>query len=69
MVQDEMEILQSSVFTGGKTTSISRDEVVRGRRQANEVKNSQWGAFFAVAGGVAYAVSPLYRGLTVQFKT
>lgn len=29
----------------------------------------QWGAFFAVAGGVAYAFSPLYRGLTVQFKT
>ncbi|KAH7357477.1 hypothetical protein BKA66DRAFT_473348 [Pyrenochaeta sp. MPI-SDFR-AT-0127] len=30
---------------------------------------SKWGAFFAVAGGVAYAFSPLYRGLTVQFKT
>ncbi|KAF2994592.1 hypothetical protein E8E13_001823 [Curvularia kusanoi] len=29
----------------------------------------KWGAFFAVAGGVAYAMSPLYRGLTVQFKT
>ncbi|KAF2623948.1 hypothetical protein BU25DRAFT_348858 [Macroventuria anomochaeta] len=29
----------------------------------------KWGAFFAVAGGVAYAFSPLYRGLTVQFKT
>jgi hypothetical protein len=29
----------------------------------------QWGAAFAVFGGVAYAFSPLYRGLTVQFKT
>ena len=29
----------------------------------------QWGAFFAVAGGVAYAFSPVYKGLTVQFKT
>jgi len=31
--------------------------------------NTQWGAFFAVAGGVAYAFSPVYKGLTVQFKT
>ncbi|KAI4945809.1 hypothetical protein J4E91_007723 [Alternaria rosae] len=30
---------------------------------------TQWGAFFAVAGGVAYAFSPVYKGLTVQFKT
>ncbi|CAO2649659.1 Nn.00g070440.m01.CDS01 [Neocucurbitaria sp. VM-36] len=30
---------------------------------------TKWGAFFAVAGGVAYAFSPLYRGLTIQFKT
>jgi hypothetical protein len=29
----------------------------------------QWGAFFAVAGGVAYAFSPVYKGLTIQFKT
>jgi hypothetical protein len=28
----------------------------------------QWGAFFAVAGGLAYGLSPVYRGLTVQFK-
>lgn len=28
----------------------------------------QWGAFTAVAGGVGYAVSPIYRGLTIQFK-
>jgi hypothetical protein len=30
---------------------------------------TKWGAFFAVAGGAAYAMSPVYRGLTVQFKT
>ncbi|KAF2012466.1 hypothetical protein BU24DRAFT_425119 [Aaosphaeria arxii CBS 175.79] len=29
---------------------------------------TKWGAFFAAAGGVAYAFSPLYRGLTFQFK-
>ncbi|KAL5451410.1 hypothetical protein PMIN07_008611 [Paraphaeosphaeria minitans] len=28
----------------------------------------QWGTFSAVAGGVAYAFSPIYRGLTVPFK-
>ncbi|KAH7122749.1 hypothetical protein B0J11DRAFT_490094 [Dendryphion nanum] len=29
---------------------------------------SKWGAFMAAAGGVAYAFSPMYRGLTFQFK-
>ncbi|KAH6866323.1 hypothetical protein BKA58DRAFT_363553 [Alternaria rosae] len=33
------------------------------------VGGTKWGAFFAVAGGVAYAFSPVYKGLTVQFKT
>lgn len=28
----------------------------------------QWGLFSAVAGGVGYAFSPIYRGLTIQFK-
>ena len=28
----------------------------------------KWGAFSAALGGVAYAYSPLYRGLTIQFK-
>ncbi|KAF2639033.1 hypothetical protein P280DRAFT_499800 [Massarina eburnea CBS 473.64] len=28
----------------------------------------KWGAFSAVAGGVAYAMSPIYRSLTIQFK-
>ena len=28
----------------------------------------KWGAVTAVLGGIGYAVSPLYRGLTVQFK-
>ncbi|KAH7074599.1 hypothetical protein BKA63DRAFT_316633 [Paraphoma chrysanthemicola] len=30
---------------------------------------TKWGAAFAIFGGVAYTLSPLYRGLTVQFKT
>lgn len=28
----------------------------------------KWGAVTACLGGVAYALSPLYRGLTIQFK-
>ena len=28
----------------------------------------KWGAATAALGGVAWAFSPLYRGLTVQFK-
>ncbi|CAJ2507536.1 Uu.00g087220.m01.CDS01 [Anthostomella pinea] len=28
----------------------------------------KWGAASAVLGGVGYAFSPLYRGLTIQFK-
>ncbi|KAF2715211.1 hypothetical protein K504DRAFT_396343 [Pleomassaria siparia CBS 279.74] len=30
--------------------------------------STKWGAFAAVAAGTAYAFSPLYRGLTIQFK-
>jgi hypothetical protein len=29
---------------------------------------AQWGLFGAVVGAAGYAFSPLYRGLTVQFK-
>jgi hypothetical protein len=29
---------------------------------------AKWGLASAVLGGVGYAVSPLYRGLTIQFK-
>ncbi|KAF2446123.1 hypothetical protein P171DRAFT_471737 [Karstenula rhodostoma CBS 690.94] len=29
---------------------------------------TKWGSFAAVAAGVAYAFSPIYRGLTIQFK-
>lgn len=28
----------------------------------------KWGAVTAALGGVGYALSPLYRGLTIQFK-
>lgn len=28
----------------------------------------QWGMYGAVLGGAGYALSPIYRGLTVQFK-
>ncbi|CAD0099354.1 unnamed protein product [Aureobasidium mustum] len=29
---------------------------------------ARWGIYSAVAAGIAYAYSPVYRGLTVQFK-
>ena len=28
----------------------------------------KYGAAFAVLGGLGYALSPIYRGLTIQFK-
>ncbi|KAF8865963.1 hypothetical protein BDZ45DRAFT_380226 [Acephala macrosclerotiorum] len=28
----------------------------------------KWGAFAALLGGVGYGISPIYRGLTIQFK-
>jgi hypothetical protein len=28
----------------------------------------KWGLATAVLGGIGYAVSPVYRGLTIQFK-
>lgn len=29
---------------------------------------AKWGVFTAALGGLGYAFSPLYRGLTIQFK-
>lgn len=29
---------------------------------------AKWGLATAVLGGIGYAVSPVYRGLTIQFK-
>lgn len=28
----------------------------------------KWGALTGVLGGIGYAMSPIYRGLTIQFK-
>ncbi|KAJ8108151.1 hypothetical protein OPT61_g8372 [Boeremia exigua] len=52
-------------LTKDAETNEAAWEAVRGAAYGSV----KWGAFFAVAGGVAYATSPLYRGLTVQFKT
>ncbi|KAL8383165.1 hypothetical protein RB595_006768 [Gaeumannomyces hyphopodioides] len=30
---------------------------------------ARWGVGFAILGAVGYFVSPIYRGLTIQFKT
>ncbi|KAG0648325.1 hypothetical protein D0Z07_5192 [Hyphodiscus hymeniophilus] len=29
---------------------------------------AKWGVYSAILGGVGYGVSPIYRGLTIQFK-
>lgn len=36
--------------------------------QRGRTNGFQWGAFAAVLGGAGYAMSPIYRGLTFQFK-
>jgi len=32
------------------------------------VGGSRWGLYFAALGAAGYAMSPVYRGLTIQFK-
>jgi hypothetical protein len=31
-------------------------------------QESKWGLVAATLGGAGYAISPIYRGLTIQFK-
>ncbi|KAI1813528.1 hypothetical protein GGS20DRAFT_473577 [Poronia punctata] len=44
--------------------SHAQKEAVRGAG----VGALKWGAASAVLGGLGYAMSPIYRGLTIQFK-
>ncbi|TLD16251.1 uncharacterized protein PgNI_01962 [Pyricularia grisea] len=51
---------------------LRREEAVgagRAAAQAGVVGAARWGVGFAILGGIGYAISPIYRGLTIQFKT
>ncbi|ETS79781.1 hypothetical protein PFICI_09634 [Pestalotiopsis fici W106-1] len=53
------------------TDALNSDEANEAQRQA--VRGAgygaiKWGFASAVLGGIGYAMSPVYRGLTIQFK-
>lgn len=51
---------------------LRREEAVgagRAAAQAGVIGAARWGVGFAILGGLGYAISPIYRGLTIQFKT
>ncbi|KAI0143337.1 hypothetical protein BJ166DRAFT_603460 [Pestalotiopsis sp. NC0098] len=53
------------------TDALNSDEANEAQRQA--VRGAgygaiKWGFASAVLGGIGYAMSPIYRGLTIQFK-
>ncbi|KAK1058011.1 hypothetical protein LTR12_000022 [Friedmanniomyces endolithicus] len=55
-----------------KHASLDRDEELNAASRAAArgavVGAAKWGMFSAVAAGLGYAFSPMYRGLTLQFK-
>ena len=74
---------QSDARRGNQRSSVGGGSGCgRGRRKSQYMDNylhslvvthadsclNQWGIFSAVAAGAGYAFSPLYRGLTFQFK-
>ncbi|KAF7523629.1 hypothetical protein G7054_g11689 [Neopestalotiopsis clavispora] len=53
------------------TDALNSDEANEAQRQA--VRGAgygaiKWGFASAILGGIGYAMSPVYRGLTIQFK-
>jgi hypothetical protein len=57
--------------TAMRTTRGNDEEAAAASREAGKgaiLGALKWGAIFGVLGGVAFAVSPIYRGLTFQFK-
>ncbi|KAK0265050.1 hypothetical protein LTR91_008792 [Friedmanniomyces endolithicus] len=55
-----------------KHASLDRDEELNAASRAAArgavVGAAKWGIFSAAAAGLGYAFSPMYRGLTLQFK-
>jgi hypothetical protein len=53
------------------TDALNSEEANEAQRQAVRgagIGAIKWGFASAVLGGIGYAMSPIYRGLTVQFK-
>ncbi|KAH6652105.1 hypothetical protein BKA67DRAFT_660875 [Truncatella angustata] len=53
------------------TNALNSAEATEAQRQAVRgagISAVKWGFASAVLGGIAYAASPVYRGLTIQFK-
>lgn len=52
--------------------AMNDDEAVQASREAAKggaLGALKFGLAFAVLGGIGYYASPVYRGLTIQFKT
>lgn len=59
------------IITMKATNALNSDEAKEAQRQAVRgagIGAVKWGFASAVLGGIAYAMSPVYKGLTVQFK-
>ncbi|QSZ30685.1 hypothetical protein DSL72_000243 [Monilinia vaccinii-corymbosi] len=54
--------------TGGLRSKEANDAAWEAGRGAL-IGGAKWGLFAAALGGAGYALSPVYRGLTIQFKT
>jgi len=53
--------------TGGLQSEEANNAAWEGGRGA-VIGASKWGLGAALLGGIGYAMSPVYRGLTIQFK-
>ncbi|PBP17577.1 imidazoleglycerol-phosphate dehydratase [Diplocarpon rosae] len=54
-------------ISGGLRSEEATDAAWEGCRGA-VVGAAKWGLFATLLGGVGYKISPIYRGLTIQFK-
>lgn len=53
------------------TNALNSEEATEAQRQAVRgagIGAAKWGVASAILGGIAYTMSPVYKGLTVQFK-
>ncbi|KAH7321787.1 hypothetical protein BKA65DRAFT_513022 [Rhexocercosporidium sp. MPI-PUGE-AT-0058] len=53
--------------SGGLRSEEASDAAWEGGRGA-VAGAAKWGFFAAILGGAGYTISPIYRGLTIQFK-